>query len=129
VDRRDRRGRTGGGAGDARGGGRENDRREGGAGRVTQGQRLIGHMKRDLIAALDVGKTHSRVSLVELTSGAEVWSERRTNQSVDTPLGRQLDIARIEHWLIDTLRTLPDRTRLDAIVPIAHGAAGVLLDR
>ena len=43
-------------------------------------------------------------------------------------LGRQLDIAGIEHWLIEALRGIPHRERIAAIVPIAHGATAMLID-
>lgn len=82
-----------------------------------------------LIAALDVGKTHTRLTLIEPRTGKEVWSTRRLNQSAKTALGMQLDLAGIERWLIDEFHSAPHRERIEIIVPIAHGAAAVLIDQ
>ena len=81
-----------------------------------------------LIAVLDVGKTNAKLSLVDPSTAAEVWNTRRANTVVDTDAGRELDVHGIEHWLLDALRTTPQRDRIACIVPIAHGAAAVLLD-
>ena len=86
-------------------------------------------MSTDLIAIIDVGKTNARVAFIEPHTGAEVWRAQRVNEVVNTPLGRELDIRGIEDWLIHTLQHAPDRQRVSAIVPIAHGAAAVLVDK
>ena len=44
------------------------------------------------------------------------------------PATRELDVVAIEAWLLDSLRSAPQRERVAAIVPIAHGAAAVLVD-
>ena len=81
-----------------------------------------------LVAVLDVGKTNAKVALVDLALGQEVWSARRPNAVIESADGRQLDVVAIEAWLLDALRGAPDRERVTAIVPIAHGAAAVLVD-
>ncbi len=81
-----------------------------------------------LIATIDVGKTNAKIALVDPTVGQEVWSARRANDVVRGPAGRELDIVAIEAWLLDSLRSAPERERVAAIVPIAHGAAAVLVD-
>ncbi|HTU66583.1 MAG TPA: hypothetical protein VMF52_11580 [Steroidobacteraceae bacterium] len=81
-----------------------------------------------LIAVFDVGKTNAKIALVDPALGQEIWSARRPNEIVDGPDGRELDVVRIETWLLDSLRAAPERERVVAIVPIAHGAAAVLLD-
>jgi L-fuculokinase len=86
-------------------------------------------MTTDLIAIIDIGKTNARVALIEPHTGAEVWRAQRVNQIVSTPLVRELDIREIERWLIQTLQHAPDKQRVSAIVPIAHGAAAVLVDQ
>jgi len=48
---------------------------------------------------------------------------------VQGPVGRELDIVAIEAWLLESLRSAPERERIAVIVPIAHGAAAVLVDR
>lgn len=81
-----------------------------------------------LIATLDIGKTHSRLAVTDLAEGHEVSSVRRANRIIDSALGGQLDLAGIEQWLISQFSQLSVRDRISAIVPIAHGAAAVLLD-
>jgi L-fuculokinase len=81
----------------------------------------------ELIAAIDIGKTHSRVSFINPRTGAELWSARQGNRSLETPIGRQLDVVGIEQWLVNALRTAPGKHLLMAVVPIAHGAAAVLM--
>jgi L-fuculokinase len=81
-----------------------------------------------LIAVLDVGKTNAKLSLVDPSLGQEIWSVRRANDVVQGTGGRELDIVAIEAWLLDVLRTAPGRERIAVIVPIAHGAAAVLVD-
>jgi len=85
-------------------------------------------MSEPLIAVLDVGKTNARLELLDPARGTSVWKASRTNAAgPDGPL-RQLDIVGIETWVTRTLAALPDRARITAIVPVAHGAAAVLLD-
>lgn len=81
-----------------------------------------------LIAVFDVGKTNAKISLVDPELGREVWSVRRPNEVIETAEGRQLDVLAIETWLLDSLRQAPERERVSVIVPIAHGAAAVLVD-
>lgn len=81
-----------------------------------------------LIAVFDVGKTNAKISLVDPALGREVWSARRPNAVIETPHGRQLDVLAIEAWLLESLRQAPQRERVGVIVPIAHGAAAVLVD-
>jgi sugar (pentulose or hexulose) kinase len=80
-----------------------------------------------LIAVFDVGKTNSKIAIVDPATGQEVWSARRANQIVRGPGGRELDVVSIEAWLLDSLRAAPHRERVEVIVPIAHGAAAVLI--
>ena len=81
-----------------------------------------------LVAVFDVGKTNAKIALVDPALGREIWSARRPNEIVAGPGGRELDVAAIEQWLFDSLRQAPQRERVTAIVPIAHGAAAVLID-
>lgn len=80
-----------------------------------------------LIAVFDVGKTNAKVSLVDLDLGREIWSARRPNNQVEGPTCRELDVAGIEEWFIGAMKTAPQRERIGVIVPIAHGAAAVLV--
>ena len=81
-----------------------------------------------LIAVFDVGKTHSKIALVDPASGRETWSARRANEIIRGRVTRELDVVAIETWLLDSLRQAPERERIAGIVPIAHGAAAVLID-
>jgi len=81
-----------------------------------------------LIVVIDVGKTNSKLSLVEPGSGETLWRVTRANGTVVAAGLRQLDVVAIERWLLDMLRSLPHKDRVTAIVPIAHGAAAVLVD-
>jgi len=82
-----------------------------------------------LIAVFDVGKTNAKLTLIDPALGQEVWSVRRANNTVQGEACRELDIAGIEAWLLESLRNAPGRERIAVIVPIAHGAAAVLVDR
>jgi sugar (pentulose or hexulose) kinase len=87
-----------------------------------------------LIAVLDIGKSNSRLLLVEAGRGVVFVAERPSETVLDrepadmTLPTRRLDIAGIEAWLLRQLALLPERHRISAILPIAHGAAMVLID-
>jgi L-fuculokinase len=85
-----------------------------------------------LIAVIDIGKTNAKLILIEDAGGGAVWSVERPSPAIAVPrygeLSRQLDVHGIEAWLIDQLKGAPDRHRIRAIVPVAHGAAMVLVD-
>jgi L-fuculokinase len=85
-----------------------------------------------LIAVIDIGKTNAKLILVEDEGGAAVWSVERPSPAIAVPgfgaLSRQLDVHGIEAWLLAQLAGAPDRHRIRAIVPVAHGAAMVLVD-
>ena len=80
------------------------------------------------IAIIDIGKTHSKLTFVDAGTGKVSASHRHANASLDTSIGRQLDVAGIERWLIERLRSAPQTSEVAALVPIAHGATAVLLD-
>ena len=82
----------------------------------------------DLVAVFDVGKTHTKLSLIAAASGEVVQAVQHVNRPRHALGFDQLDIAGIEHWLLATLRELPQRARITALVPVAHGAACVLVD-
>ncbi|MET0533619.1 MAG: FGGY family carbohydrate kinase [Steroidobacter sp.] len=86
-------------------------------------------MAEPLVALIDIGKTNAKLSLVEPHSGNEIRGSRRANAGVQGPYGRELDVSAIDQWLIGALQTSPHKERIRCIVPVAHGAAAVLLDR
>ena len=81
-----------------------------------------------LIAVFDVGKTNAKLAVVDPALGQEIWSVRRANNVVQGPGGRELDVVAIEAWLLESLRTAPQKELISVIVPIAHGAAAVIVD-
>jgi L-fuculokinase len=81
-----------------------------------------------LIALLDIGKTNAKLSLLDAVDGHEIWQERRPNHSCRGIYGAELDVAAIERWLFDALTRAPHKERITHIVPVAHGAAAVLVD-
>ncbi|MET0498385.1 MAG: FGGY family carbohydrate kinase [Steroidobacteraceae bacterium] len=85
-------------------------------------------MSDKLVAVLDIGKTHSRLELFDPAGSAAVWSSRYSNRVIHTHPWRELDIDGIERWLLQSLSSTPHRERIDIIIPIAHGAAAVLID-
>ena len=85
-------------------------------------------MKGALVGVLDVGKSHTRLLIVDSGSGAVVWRAECASVSVVRDGLRQLDVQRVESWLLECLREAPEKHRIQVIVPVAHGAAAVLLD-
>jgi L-fuculokinase len=85
-----------------------------------------------LVAVIDIGKTNAKLMLVG-ESGETVWSVERPSPSIESlriaPLTRELDVQGIESWALAELKAAPGKHRIRAIVPVAHGAAMVLLGR
>jgi sugar (pentulose or hexulose) kinase len=79
-----------------------------------------------LIVVLDVGKTLTKLSLWS-REGAMLARETRPNQRVDAGPYIALDAAGIEAWAAEVLRRFASLGRIQAIVPVAHGAALVIL--
>jgi hypothetical protein len=71
---------------------------------------------------IDVGKTLSKVSLWA-PDGALVERWTRANDRIAGPGFAALDAAGIETWLAESLAALAKLARIEAIVPVAHGAA------
>jgi sugar (pentulose or hexulose) kinase len=85
-----------------------------------------------LIAVIDIGKTNAKLMLVEDEGGGTLWSVERASPAIAVPgfgaLARQLDVHGIEAWMIAQLAMAPEKHRIRAIVPVAHGAAMALVD-
>ena len=86
-------------------------------------------MSHPLIALLDIGKTNAKLCVIDPQSGTELRGSRRANAVIQGPRTRELDVEAIDQWLLEALNTAPHRERIRVIVPVAHGAAAVLLDR
>ena len=77
------------------------------------------------VAVVDIGKTRSKLSLWS-TAGAPLWQADYANRSPpQTP--RQLDVGGIDAWLRDALAAAAAAFEIRTIVPVAHGAAVVLM--
>ena len=81
------------------------------------------------IAVLDVGRTHTRLAVLEAANGAvlsvDTWSSAA---SLAGPYPH-LEVERTEARLFESLRALVRKdTPPDAIVPVTHGATAALLD-
>ena len=83
----------------------------------------------ETLAILDVGKGHTKLLPVDVRGATVLRQCQRPSLPVASALGGQLDVAGIEQWLRTQLAAIPESERLQAIVPIAHSAAAVLLDR
>ena len=81
----------------------------------------------DLLAVLDIGKSNARLTVIDPATEQPLYTARRSNRGIEGAL-RQLDIAGLEGWLLDSLAACPERARIGCIVPVAHGAACVMLD-
>lgn len=77
---------------------------------------------RETVAVLDVGKTHTKLTLIA-RNGSAVNSRKRANVVRREGAARYLDADAIETWLIAGLRDLAREAHVVAIVPVAHGAA------
>jgi sugar (pentulose or hexulose) kinase len=86
-------------------------------------------MSDELVGVIDIGKTHSKLTLLERATGSMAWSAECESGSVVRQGLRQLDVGEIERWLIASLRCAPNKARIRTLVPVAHGAAAALVDR
>ena len=80
------------------------------------------------VAVVDLGKTHSKLALVDTESATEIAVSREPNVSnTDTPYA-SLDRDAIRRFLLDALRKLATDFAIDAITVTTHGATVALLD-
>jgi sugar (pentulose or hexulose) kinase len=77
------------------------------------------------IAVVDIGKTRSKLTLFAMDGQAPLQRDRVNAIGAGRP--RQLDLSGIALWLKQALAEAARRARITAIVPVAHGAAGVLM--
>lgn len=82
----------------------------------------------ELIAIVDIGKTNTKLVLLEAGTGRIAWHAERSMRAVPGALLHELDLAGIENWIVATLARAPQKDQIRTLVPIAHGAAAVLLD-
>ncbi|NPD67775.1 hypothetical protein HN018_18155 [Lichenicola cladoniae] len=82
-----------------------------------------------LAAVLDIGKSNAKLSVIDMRDGREVFAERRPNTPRTGGPLLELDIEGLERWMRGALAHAPDREKIGAIVPVAHGASCVMLDQ
>ena len=79
------------------------------------------------IAIVDIGKTRSKLSLWA-SDGRPLRTFDRVN-AIGAQTPRQLDLDGIAAWLKQALAEAARQAEIIAIVPVGHGAAGVLMSR
>jgi L-fuculokinase len=84
-------------------------------------------MPQDLIAVVDVGKTNAKLILVDAHTGEVTWCHEKRFAAIQQSPVRGLDVLGIERWLLSSLKGAPEKERIGALVPVAHGAAAVLV--
>ena len=77
-------------------------------------------------AILDVGKTHTKLSLWS-RDGRSLERRSRANEAVQAEHYRALDAGNIGTWAAETLRDFAARHAIATIVPVGHGAAATVL--
>jgi sugar (pentulose or hexulose) kinase len=80
----------------------------------------------EAVAVLDVGKTHTKLTLIT-REGRAVARYARANAVQTAGPGQHLDADGIETWVVASLRQLARKASIVAIVPVAHGAAAALV--
>ena len=78
------------------------------------------------IAIVDIGKTRSKLTL--WAADGELLAQRDYANAVGDQSPRQLDLHGIAGWLKSALAEAARGARITAIVPVGHGAAGVLME-
>ncbi|WP_153479844.1 FGGY-family carbohydrate kinase [Segnochrobactrum spirostomi] len=84
--------------------------------------------ERPLVAVLDIGKTNAKVVVADPETGRELSSAVRPNAPLPDAPYRAIDADAIEAFVLAALAAAPDRARIGAIVPVAHGACAALAD-
>lgn len=79
-----------------------------------------------LFVVLDVGKTISKLTLWE-QGGILIKRRTKNNITLHTENYPALDVKSTEEWLITTLKEFSQLGDIDAIIPVAHGAAAAIL--
>ena len=83
-------------------------------------------MAEGLVVVLDVGKTLAKLALWR-RDGTMVAKETRPNLRQDTGGYIALDAHGIEAWMAQVLSRFSEMGAIDAIIPVAHGAAAAVI--
>ncbi len=81
------------------------------------------------VAVIDLGKTNSKVALVETTTATEVTVIKQTAAVVETSLYPSLDHEAIEAFVFDALIEISKVQPINAVTVTTHGATAALIDK
>jgi L-fuculokinase len=83
----------------------------------------------ELIAVLDIGRSNAKLSLIDIETAQTVWHlQRRCSMLPGSPT-RSLDVVTVGSLVLAALAGAPNKDRIRAIVPVAHGSAAVWLSK
>ncbi len=82
--------------------------------------------KTKLYVVLDIGKTISKLSLWD-ELGQQIENANHINQIKNNEYYQKLDTDGIKDWLLKTLSDFAKKGNIEAIIPVAHGAACAVL--
>jgi L-fuculokinase len=77
-------------------------------------------------AVLDIGKTNLKLVVLD-DDGGEVHVAQRANRVEPGPPYPHFDADALWAWIVEALRAVPDRSAIETIVPVTHGATAALL--
>ncbi|MFK7993104.1 MAG: FGGY-family carbohydrate kinase [Granulosicoccus sp.] len=80
------------------------------------------------VAVIDLGKTNSKVALVDTSKATEILVITQPAASDSTTLYPSLDHQAIKIFVLDALRTLRATHKIDAITVTTHGATAALIN-
>ncbi|ASJ74264.1 FGGY-family carbohydrate kinase [Granulosicoccus antarcticus] len=80
------------------------------------------------VAVIDLGKSNSKVALVDTDSSRELHVFTTPARVVDSGPYPHIDHAHIEAFLVDSLAKLASSGDVDALMVATHGATGALID-
>ena len=89
---------------------------------MDRGRNLSGRA----VVVLDVGKTNAKLTLWD-EAGVLLDRRSRANAAVQAEGYRSLDAVGVEAWLAATLSDFAGQAEVEAIIPVAHGAAAALI--
>ena len=84
-------------------------------------------MPADCILIFDVGKTHSKASVVDLSTGIVKKSNQLTNIQTDTSEYQIIDVENIWRWFLEQISELNVSFPIKQITVTTHGAAAVVI--
>ena len=81
------------------------------------------------IGVIDIGKTHIKVTVIDVKDWQEVASLKQQNIALDEPPYPHFDSENHWQFILDSLSQLNQRIQIDVITTTTHGASIVLLQK